>query len=1099
MNPDSAAYNVAFTARFTGGLDPAAFHRAIQSLVARHASLRTSFEVGSPDGPAHAPANDTGGGHQRVHGWLEPDVAEVDARGWSEQQLSETVRLDYREPFDLMAGPPIRVRMYMVARGEAVVSLVTHHVVCDFWSLGVLLAELELLYSGEVEQRLPRLSDRNVPYSDFVGYQRELLGSERGRKARSYWHARLAGDLGVTEWPAFALDPADVTGGASIVFPFPEDIAQGVSTLAKDQNVTPYVVLLTAFQVLLSRYTGQPDVLVGTPVADRTDPAFDECVGNFVDPAVLRADLSDAASFREQLGRTRRSVAEALEHQYYPFELLVSELAPRRVADRNPIFQTMFVYQQPRTFAGLAGLYVADPGASPVAWAGMTLLPFRLAQQENQLELVLEVVADGGRLVGILKYRTSIFSAAAARRAVQHYGTLLRAAIASPERSVAELPLLDDGENPAGQWSARVSGESDSLARRFAQAVAAHTDRAAVRLGKVQLTYGELDELARRWAARLRAEGVRRGDRVALLLEPSLETVVAILAVHLVQAAYLVLEPQHPPARSQVVLADSGARVALTQRRLAGLFAHTSVRALTMEDTELPAAQGQGDMAAAQDLAYTVYTSGSTGVPKGIDVEHGNVLSLVDAMEEHVTPDPNAIYALFHSTGFDLSVWELWGSLLSGACLVVVPATTARSPDLLLALLAQEQVTHLVQTPSALHGLATVARQAPEQALALQHVFACGEPLPAPLARACLEWCGTLWNMYGPAETTVWVTAHRVRAEDCADAGVPIGLPLANTRAYVLDQHVQAVPPEITGELYIGGLCVARGYLNRPQLNHERFLDSPFEDGERLYRTGDLARVNADGLLEILGRADKQVKINGFRVELEEVEAHLDEMDNVARSAVLVIGEGADDRRLVACVIPEPGQPTRDGSEIRATLQARLPAYMVPSSVEFFDTFPLTPNQKVDWTRLARQALAAGRRAEPRARASAEVSAAAPLDYYEGRVVSVWEQVLHREGIGADANFFDLGGNSLLLLQVHRALAPDAAAEPLAISELFRYPTVASLGRRLAAANAGLTAGPDAGRQRASKRLTLTPDGAQAARLRVRGRGPRGRDGDNDA
>ncbi|MEV0533671.1 condensation domain-containing protein [Kitasatospora sp. NPDC050463] len=446
MNPDSASYNVAFTARFTDGFDSAAFRGAVQSLVGRHAALRTTFGRVGADGQG-----DTAG-RQTVHGWLEPDFAEPDARQWSEQRLKDAVRTAYREPFDLTTGPLVRVRAYQVADGEAVVLLVLHHVVCDFWSLGVILAELEQLYLAEAERRPSQLPGRNVPYSDFVTYQHGLIAGEKGGRARAYWQEQLSGRLEPAEWPRFELDPADADEGGSIVFPIAAELAQGVFALAKEEGVTPYAVLLTAFQVLVGRYTGQRDVLVGTPMAGRTDPAMAECVGNFVNPVVLRADLSDAVSFREQLGRTRRTVVEALEHQDYPFELIVGELAPRRVDDRNPVFQAMFSYQKPSRYPALAGLYIADEGAAPVAWAGLTALPYRLDQQDDQLELVLEVVHDGDRLVGLLKYRKSVFSAEAARQATGNYLALLRAALADPGRGVAELPLateVDRGTTPA--------------------------------------------------------------------------------------------------------------------------------------------------------------------------------------------------------------------------------------------------------------------------------------------------------------------------------------------------------------------------------------------------------------------------------------------------------------------------------------------------------------------------------------------------------------------------------------------------------------------------------------------------------------------------
>jgi amino acid adenylation domain-containing protein len=1084
MDPDSASYNVAFTARFTGGFDSVPFHRAIQSLVRRHAALRTTF------GRVGAGGQDGVAGGQTVHGWLEPDFAELDARQWSEQQLEDAVRSAYREPFDLVAGPPIRVRAYLVAPGEAVVLLAAHHVVCDFWSLGVILAELEQLYSAEAEQGPSQLPGPSVPYGDFVAYQSELVAGEKGSKARSYWHAELAGELESAGWPRFDLDPADVSGGGSIVFPFPAALVLGVFALAKQAGVTPYVVLLTAFQVLVSRYTGQPDVLVGTPVAGRTDPAMAVCVGNFVNPVVLRADLSAAVSFREQLGRTRRTVAEALKHQDYPFELLVSELAPRRLDDRNPIFQAMFSYQKPSRYPPQASLYVADEDAASIAWAGLTAVPFRLAQQDDQLELLLEVVQDGGRLVGVLKYRKSVFSAAAARRATGHYLTLLQAAVADPDRVVVDLPVLTAADHGINRYSTPVSfAQADSLAVRFLQVADKHAARIAVRFNETQLTYAELDELAGRWAAKLRAEGVGPGSRVALLLEPTLDTVVAIIATQRARAAYVVLDPSYPPARCRAVLEDSEARVVLTQPALAGLLDSTAVRTLVMPDTELPPVGDHGELPGAHDVAYTVYTSGSTGAPKGIDVEHGNVLSLLEAMREYVVVDETAVGALFHSTGFDLSVWELWGTLLAGACLVVVPSTTARSPDLLHALLARERVTHLVQTPSALHGLSAVVRQSGAQDLTLQHVFACGEHLPAPLARNCLEWCGSLWNMYGPAETTVWVTAQRIGPEDCADTGVPVGLPLGNARVYVLDEHGRPVPPEFTGELYIGGLCVSRGYVNRPQLTKERFLDSPLEPQGKLYCTGDLARVNSRRLLEILGRVDNQVKISGFRVELEEVEARLDEIPGVRRSTALVIGEGAGDSRLIACVILEPdGQLTESG--LKAQLRSSLPPYMVPTSVGFFDSFPLNASQKVDRAQLARQFTSAVPRTEP--------GSGVALSAHERLVASIWQQVLHREGIGRDDNFFDLGGNSMLLMQVHQLLTDEAADGLLKVSELFRYPTVASLAARLGQVPSAPGTGDGRGRT-SSRRTQLADATVRGARLRARQRHRPNAEGDKDA
>ncbi|WP_435245005.1 non-ribosomal peptide synthetase [Streptomyces tendae] len=1089
LDPAGPAYNVGFAARFTGGFDADALHEALRSLVTRHEMLRTTF----PDWEVS--------GRQAVHGWLEPGFERVGGAGWDEGRLRERMQADYRRPFDLAGGPPVRAHVYDLAPGEAGVLLVLHHLVVDFHSLGVLVEELGELYAGEVRHRPAALPEQRVRYADFVRYQQELLADDRGARARAYWHGQLGGELPVCEWPAFRLDPDREGGGASADFELPADLAREVFAFAKRERVTPYVLLLTVYQALVSRYTGSDEVLVGTPVAGRTDPSFDACVGYFVDPSVLRADFVGGPSFREALRATRRRIAEALEHQDYPFELLVRELVPRRVADRNPVFQTMFVYQKPQRLPELASLYMGVERESPVSWGGLTLRPVRLAQQENQLDLILEVVQDEDRLLGVVKYRDSVFSRSAARRAVTHFERLLRAAMAAPDRPVTELPLTDDTDvaRPLGRATPPPSDPADSLAGRFERIASLHGDRVALRCAGDSLTYRELDARANGWAARLRTEGVRGGDRVAVLLEPSHDLVVALLAVLKAGAAYVCLDVHHPQDRWKTLLEDCRAQVVLTEDAFAGTLSGLGVRPLCMDDEALvPADEAAGHTPAAGDLAYTVYTSGSTGVPKGIDVLHRNVLGLVDAAAALVPPDEEAVWTMFHSTAFDLSVWELFAPLLSGARLVVVPAETAKSPDLLHDLLLAEDVTHLTLTPSGLHGLAAVIRERGARGPGLRHVFSCGEPLPGPLAREFLDWCGSLWNLYGPAETTVFVTAQQVGPEDCAGPGVPVGRPLGNAGVHVLDRHGQTVPSQIAGELHISGAAVARGYLNRPELDRSRFVPNPFGAvGERMYRTGDLARVDDHGRLEILGRVDHQVKVNGYRVELEEVEAHLGHLPDVARAAALVTDGAADERRLVACVVPAPGAtPTEAG--LRARLRALLPPYMVPANVLLVDELPLNANRKVDRAAVAEHvrrsgAVSGGRRHTPTAGSGPEHT-----------VAGIWQQVLHRQDVGADDNFFDLGGNSMLLLRVHRRLTEAFPDRSLAVSEMFRFTTVGDLARRLqpAAADGADVGGArdeeeDRGRRRAAKRREFA-EGRTRSQTRRRDVGRRASDPSKD-
>ncbi|MFD9515767.1 amino acid adenylation domain-containing protein [Streptomyces sp. NPDC059979] len=1108
MAPDSAAYHIAFTARVEGGLDAGRFQEALLSLVARHPALRSTF--GEVDG------EDV----QTVRGWLDPGFEETAAHGWPEERLRSAIEASYARPFTPQDGPLIRAALWHTASDETVLLLVVHHLVADFRSLELALGELSELYEALGEGRPARLSGTPAPYTDHVAHQRAFLAGEDGRRARQHWHRTLAGELPVTRWPAFRTDPgAEHSSGESIHFDLDDVLAKRLHAFARRENVTVYAVLASAFTVLVARTSGQEDVLIGTPVAGRTVPSAAGTFGYFTDPVVLRTDLGDRPSFTSLVRRTRRTVIEALEHQEYPFELLVEELAPRRAPGVNPVFQSMFIHQKPREFPGLAALHwgATPAGASmdPIPWGGVGLRPYRLAQQEGQLDLLLETIEDGDRLLATLKYRPTVFSARAAHDLVERFCMLLGAALEDPDRSVVLLPFAEVRPQGGAARAARPAPTAgDSLLRRFADSVARHADRPATRFRGRELTYRDLDESGAAWAERLRAEGVGPGDRVALLLEPSLHTVTAVVATLKRGAAYVPLDPHNPAARLRFLLADCGARVVLTTRNLAPLIedADPDLRVLTMDEHEDPIGTGSVSGApsdtpapGAGDLLYTVYTSGSTGAPKGIDVEHGNVLALLDAMREHIEPDAGAVWTLFHSTAFDVSVWELWGSLLSGACLVVVPADVARAPDAVRALLVEERVTHLNQTPSALHGLAAEVGRRGSDGLVLRHTFSCGELLTAELARSSLGWCGTLWNLYGPAETTVCVTAHAVEAEDCGGVSVPVGVALSHAETYVLDAHRQPVPAEVTGELYVGGPAVARGYHNRAELNRERYLADPFTaDGGRMYRTGDLARVNADGLVEILGRVDNQVKVSGYRIELEEIEAVLDRDPEVERSVVLVEGAHDDGRRLTACVVPVPGGRPEEAA-LRARLRGELPEYMLPASFVVLDALPLNPNQKVDRGELARR-VAERRSAAPAAAAPAPVGAAG----LERTVAGVWERVLRREGVGPTDNFFDLGGTSMLLLRVHSDLSELPGGSGLAVSELFAYTTVAAQARRLRAGERNTAgdpaparaAGPDgdapsAGRRRAAMRRNT---GGNRAALRRDHRGQRDHTiGENDA
>ncbi|TMR90872.1 non-ribosomal peptide synthetase/type I polyketide synthase [Nonomuraea basaltis] len=1073
-HPDGAAYNIAFAARYTGALDTAALRRALALLAERHMSLRTTFH--DRDGEAF----------QRTHGELDPEFHVIDAVAWDGARLSSEADMLTARPFDLEAGPLVRLTLLTIGPEAGVLLLVVHHLVADMWSLDLMLDELAALYLAETGGPPAHFDDRAATYATHVRRQHKYLDSDDGHRARAYWHAELAGAPTTMAWPAFGREPGEDAGGASSIgFVLGPELTAKVRGLAGSAHATPFAVFLTGLQQLLRRYTGQADVLVGVPVSGRTDPDLWDCVGYFADPVVLRGDLRGRPSVREAVARNQRTVAEALEYQEYPFEALVRELAPSREAGRNPLFQCMFVYQEARRSPELAAIHAAGTGpvAEPVPWAGLGLRPFRVAQQEDQHDLSLVLFEDGENVLGTLRYRRSVFPDSAARRAVEDYLAILRATTGEPDTVVDDL-VPEPGSGGSGGGSV-VIADDDSIVARFAVAAATHASRPAVRCDGVEIDYGALDSLSSRWAAQLRGLGAGPGRRVALLLPPSVDTVVAVLAVLKSGAAYVPLDPMNPVRRLRGMIEDCGPVAVLTHqasvRGLEGIAPHV----MAMDGAAPPPPRDPGPCLRAGDLAYTVYTSGSTGAPKGIDVEHRQVLGLLDAMRRHVAPDPEAVWTLFHSTAFDVSVWELWGALLSGACLVVIPGPIARDPERFLRLLVAERVTHLNQTPSALHGLDAAVERAGPAGLMVRHTFSCGELLPGPLALRSLAWCGELWNLYGPAEATVCVTARRVRPSDCAGNGVPVGHALDNATVTVRDAQRRELPKGIVGELYIGGSAVARGYAGRPELTVARFVTAPDDPGGRRYRTGDLAWVRADGQLEILGRIDNQVKVNGYRIELEEIEACLERDPAIAQAAVFVDGSGADDRRITACVVLAGGRSAEE-STLRASLRTSLPEYMVPAAIEFVPTLPLTINQKVDRRLLAEQVS----RSRPATARTAAAVAVRGRGEMEELVAEVWAEVLRRDTVRDDDNFFDLGGNSLLLLQVHRRLARAVAGRALTVADLFRYPTVSGLAARLSTGARALTAAgggegiDDLGVRRAEARHGAVSQGKQRAAAR---------------
>jgi amino acid adenylation domain-containing protein len=1023
MEPGSATYNVPAAWRLAGALDPAALERSLSEIVRRHEALRTVF--GEVDGSAVQTIEPFGGFALPVEDLSA--LREVDREAAVRRRAGE----EARRAFDLAAGPLFRAVLLRLDAKDHVLLLSMHHVVSDGWSMGVLFRELSALYAAYREGGESPLPELGVQYADYAVWQREQLAGEVLDRQLAYWKERLAGAPELLALPADHPRPAVQTyRGANERIELSLALLERLQALGRSEGATLYMVLLSAFQLLLSRYGAGEDIVVGTPIAGRTRREVEELIGFFVNTLVLRTDLSGDPSFREVLGRVREATLGAYEHQEVPFEKLVAELQPERSLTHSPLFQVAFTLDNAQdTAGGLAGLRVQGVGT------GLEVAKF-------DLSLGLTETAQGLR--GGLNYSTDLFERGTVERMLGHLARVLEQVAADADVRLSRLELLGEAERALvlEDWNRTAPDvPADRCIHELFQVQAARTPAAvAVRFEEQSLTYGELNAQANRIAHHLRRRGVGPEVRVGLFLDRGIGLVAAILGVLKAGGAYVPLDPGYPAERVAFALADAGVPVLLTQDRLRDQLAVADgigVISLDSAAKEIAAesAENPESGAAPKSLAYVIYTSGSTGAPKGALIEHRNVARLFSATDEWFGFGPDDVWTLFHSAAFDFSVWEIWGALLYGGRLVVVPLDVSRDPEAFHALVQREGVTVLNQTPSAFRQFIRVDGERGGD-LALRNVIFGGEALEPASLREWVDRHGVdaprLVNMYGITETTVHVTYRPLGREDVFEgSGSPIGVRIPDLRLYVCDAHLRPLPIGIPGELYVGGAGVARGYLNRPELTAARFVENPFAAG-RLYRSGDRVRWMADGTLEYLGRLDEQVKIRGFRIELGEIEAALRQANGVADCTVIVREDEPGDRRLVAYVVGDA-----EAEALRAHVRQGLPEYMVPSAFVSLDALPLTPNGKLD-----RKALPAP---EP---GSAEERYVAPRTPAEEVLAGIWAEVLRLERVGVEESFFDLGGHSLLATRVVSRVRELFGLE-LPLRALFEGPTVAELAVRV--------------------------------------------------
>ncbi|MBU5931808.1 pyoverdine non-ribosomal peptide synthetase PvdD [Pseudomonas aeruginosa] len=1022
LEPESAAYHIPSALRLRGRLDVDALQRSFDSLVARHETLRTRFRL------------EGGRSYQQV----QPAVSvSIEREQFGEEGLIERIQAIVVQPFDLERGPLLRVNLLQLAEDDHVLVLVQHHIVSDGWSMQVMVEELVQLYaaySQGLDVVLPALP---IQYADYALWQRSWMEAGEKERQLAYWTGLLGGEQPVLELPFDRPRPARQSHrGAQLGFELPRELVEAVRALAQREGASSFMLLLASFQALLYRYSGQADIRVGVPIANRNRVETERLIGFFVNTQVLKADLDGRMGFDELLAQARQRALEAQAHQDLPFEQLVEALQPERNASHNPLFQVLFNHQS-EIRSVTPEVQLEDLRLEGLAWDGQTA----------QFDLTLDIQEDENGIWASFDYATDLFDASTVERLAGHWRNLLRGIVANPRQRLGELPLLDAPERrqTLSEWNPaqREYAVQSTLQQRFEEQARQRPQAVALILDEQRLSYGELNARANRLAHCLIARGVGADVPVGLALERSLDMLVGLLAILKAGGAYLPLDPAAPEERLAHILDDSGVRLLLTQGHLLErLPRQTGVEVLAIDGLVLDGYAESDPLTtlSADNLAYVIYTSGSTGKPKGTLLTHRNALRLFSATEAWFGFDERDVWTLFHSYAFDFSVWEIFGALLYGGRLVIVPQWVSRSPEDFYRLLCREGVTVLNQTPSAFKQLMAVACSADmaTQQPALRYVIFGGEALDLQSLRPWFQRFGDrqpqLVNMYGITETTVHVTYRPVSEADLEGGLVsPIGGTIPDLSWYILDRDLNPVPRGVVGELYIGRAGLARGYLRRPGLSATRFVPNPFPGGagERLYRTGDLARFQADGNIEYIGRIDHQVKVRGFRIELGEIEAALAGLAGV-RDAVVLAHDGVGGTQLVGYVVADSAEDAeRLRESLRESLKRHLPDYMVPAHLMLLERMPLTVNGKLD-----RQAL-------PQPDASLSQQAyRAPGSELEQRIAAIWAEILGVERVGLDDNFFELGGHSLLLLMLKERIG-DTCQATLSISQLMTHASVA--------------------------------------------------------
>ncbi len=1025
LHPGQSLYNEPYAFRFNGSLNKTALVQSLNEIVRRHEVLRTNFTIvdGQP--------------FQVIAPTLALALPIVDLqtllpKDELEAEVQRLVTEEQARPFDLANDPLVRVTLLQLAEAQSVLLFTMHHIVCDQWSFGVIIREIVALYEAFSMGKLSPLLELPIQYADFAVWQQQWLQGEVREAQLSYWKQQLSSPPNILELPTDRpRPPIQSDRGAKQSLVLSKPLTEALKTLSQQEKVTLFMMLLAAFQTLLYRYTGQDDIVVGTPISGRNRAEIEGLIGFFVNTLVMRTDLSGTPSFREILNRVREVALGAYTNQDLPFEQLVEKLQPERNLSHTPLFQVMFQLQNtPTTTLDLPGL---------------TLSPLEFDKKTAKFDLTLVMVEIKQGLMGTLEYNTDLFNADTITRMLGHFQTLLEGIVANPEQQICDLPLLPKTEQHQllVEWNNTQTNYIQNkccIHELFEAQVERSPDAIAVIFEDEQLTYEELNHRANQLAHYLRSLGVKPEVLVGICVERSLEMVIGILGILKAGGAYVPLDPAYPKERLAFMLEDAQISVLLTQQRLVKELPQREAKVVCLDaDWEIIAQKNHKNLSTKftfKNLAYVIYTSGSTGKPKGVMLSHSNLCNHMFWMQATFPLTKKDKVLQKTPFGFDASVWEFYAPLLAGGQLLIAKPGGHTDSAYLLKLIAQQQVTTVQLVPSLLQML--LEQGGIETCHSLKHVFCGGEILPVTLQESLLSKLDVnLHNLYGPTEACIDATFWNCQREIYPQL-VPIGRPISNTQIYILDQNLQPVPVGVPGELYIGGVGVARGYLNLPELTAIKFIPNPFsnESGSRLYKTGDLVRYLPNGDIEILGRIDYQVKIRGFRIELGEIEARLNQHAKVREAVVVTWDDELTDKRLVAYVSPQSNQELTV-IELRSFLKEKLPEYMIPSTFVLLQTLPLTPNGKLD-----RRSLPAPETLRP----ELEATYVMPQTEMEQAIATIWQKALNIENIGIHDNFFELGGHSLLLVKVNSQLR-EIFKTDLSLLDMFRYPTISSLAQ----------------------------------------------------